>query len=79
MGELLSQIRSAGVTNKRVSVIRTAIASLEGADRKDLIEAIKDPNITASAISRALAMRHIKLPAPAITRYRRGEDAHGID
>jgi len=78
MGELLKQIQSAKIGNGRKSELALVFEILSPEDRADLVKAIKDPTIPAAAISRALAARDIKLLAPSITRYRRGESANGL-
>lgn len=74
---LYDEIRSEKTLRSgRKPKIQEALQQLSKKDGQELLKAINDPTIPAIAITRVLVKHGIKLPAGAITRYRRGEATH---
>jgi hypothetical protein len=68
MGKFLDEIRTAG--NLRQSLLKQILAELPKPDAADLEEALADPTISASQITRALNKRGHKISASVIYRHR---------
>lgn len=77
MGELLKAIEgSTPLPFGKKGALQKVLETLPDDDRADLLEALNNPNIPATVISRVLHARGISLPTSAITRFRRGEAAY---
>lgn len=53
--------------------LEVVLREMKNPDREDLLEAMKDPTIMATTISRVLARRGVKVGPQAIRRHRNGE------
>ena len=73
---LLQEMKSNVTVSGRVPMILRIINSLEGQDKVDLVEALRDHSISAQAISRALETRGHRISVGSINAYRRGEIIH---
>ena len=73
---LLQEMKSNVTVSGRVPMILRIINSLEGQDKVDLVEALRDNSISAPAISRALETRGHRISVGSINSYRRGEIIH---
>lgn len=77
MGELLKAIQqSAPLPFGRKGALQQVLETLPDDDRADLLEALNNPKIPATVISRVMHARGVSLPTSAITRFRRGEAAY---
>lgn len=72
--DLLSEIRSEHTPSRR-SVVDGILRDMDEKDRKQLLEALGDMTITASAIARVLARRGFKVNGHMVSAWRRGEVA----
>lgn len=68
------QVRRVQTTQVRCQVALVA-RSMSKAQREDLIDAIEDPTLQATAISRVMRAQGKSLPAKSIQRHRRKECA----
>lgn len=73
---LLQEMKSNVTVSGRVPMILRIINRLEGQDKTDLVEALRDHSISAPAISRALETRGHRISVGSINSYRRGEIIH---
>lgn len=73
---LLQEMKSNVTVSGRVPMILHIINRLEGQDKTDLVEALRDHSISAPAISRALETRGHRISVGSINSYRRGEIIH---
>lgn len=73
---LLQEMKSNVTVSGRVPMILRIINRLEGQDKTDLVEALRDHSISAPAISRALETRGHRISVGSINAYRRGEIIH---
>ena len=73
---LLQEMKSNVTVSGRVPMILRIINMLEGQDKTDLVEALRDHSISAPAISRALETRGHRISVGSINSYRRGEIIH---
>ena len=71
MGQLLNEIANNTLGRKRT--LKRVLEQLDASDRQDLIEAINNVAVPASAIRAALARRSVAISLSAIYRYRNGE------
>lgn len=72
VGELLSQIKAEKIKMGKKSKLVEIIEKLPKDQKKDLVTALDDRNISASQICKVLARNGLKLTPDVISRYRRG-------
>lgn len=75
--EAIKETRPLGAGSK--CTVTTILAKLDKDDRDGLVEAIADPGIQGTTISRVLKDRGFRLEPKSIQRHRRGECLCGED
>lgn len=70
MGDLLKETRAASKKPK----VEQLVAAL-GDEGNDLVEALKDPNVSLSAIRQALSKRGLKVASSTLSLWRQ---EHGV-
>lgn len=73
---LLEEVRADRPPSGRTPLLLQVASRMNEAERKELLEALNDPTISAAAISRALKRRGHVISAGAINQFRRGEIIH---
>ena len=70
---LMDEFKAEGTRPRLQCRVKLVLDALTAPEQTDLLNALKDPVITAAAIERVLQRKDFKLPAGTITRHRRGE------
>lgn len=70
---LMDEIRAQHRRSGHPCGVKTVLDQLEGDDAVEFMEAVNDPGITGTSISRAIQNRGLRLNGEVITRHRRKE------
>ena len=72
MAGLADEIRNEPSRRRRRNRIQEVLDHLDDKDKKALIEALEDQNISAIAISRVMKARGLPISESIVSNYRRG-------